>query len=404
MRIIQLLMFALLVSALFAQNYSAQYAVEDWFKISRTITQEQGSLCISNGISNACMNSGAIAPPALSSPRTKVTLVVENVGSITRTNITIGENILYIPPGAKVEFSPSPSASDGKTVYWSIPQLAPGQSKKYSYEFDAALSESDTKRLSPLLVVAEPVLVYLSAPSSLQVGSRIDLVLKTIHGEPVAGAAIAVEFADGSRQLVKTNSQGIASFDAKKAGFYTYTVEGYKLAQPISTSVFLKEEQKVPPSAAASVADKGLISALSGIFPVFAAIFAIAIIALILYNFIVSSKNAEEALPPAESDKPKQPQQAPQLKEEEIKQVTRDIIESRKRQLEEKKHQEEPKPMPLAPEEGEVFRDVEQELQNTHQEIDKAISELEALRQKLRHKLKEQKEKAEKKPHPRKHK
>ncbi|MEM4348724.1 MAG: hypothetical protein QXN37_04110 [Candidatus Anstonellaceae archaeon] len=385
----------LLLSLVAASNYSAQYVVDGWFKVNRTLTIEENTNPCFRGPVNVCAILGGYGSPfAPLQNKVSVSITVQNIGSITRTNVVFGESISYVPDGVKIQFLQEPESSEGKIVYWKLPRLAPGESKTFSYQFEA---ERIGEYFPAFKVVAEPVLISLSAPSIVSAGQIVNIAVRSSLDEPVAGATVFVELADGTKRAVKTNSQGIASFVAESSGFYTYSVEGFRLKQPVSTKVVLQEESLAPPAAAAVLGDKEVLPALAGIFPIVAAIFAIAVIALVLYNFVVSQKDDQQ-----QGEQKQETAQAPLYtqqfsfgKEEDIQEATRNILESRKKQLEEKSALQ-PK---TGEAQGEVFEAKEEELAQTKEEIDKAIAELEAIRQKLHEKAKEKKQAAAKQEH-----
>ncbi|MEM4554445.1 MAG: hypothetical protein QXT25_01175 [Candidatus Anstonellaceae archaeon] len=381
--LISLLLFSLVAAA---SNYSAQYVVDGWFKVNRTVLVEESTNPCFRGPVNICAVLGGYGSPfASSQSKVTVSISVQNIGSVTRTNITFGESISFVPQGVKIQFLQQPEGSDGKIVYWKVLRLAPGESKTFSYQFEA---EKIGEYFPPVSVVAEPIQISLSAPSVVSAGQIVNIALRSSLDEPVAGATVFVETADGTKRAIKTNAYGVASFVAESSGFYTYSVEGFRLRQPVSTKVLLQEEQSTPQVTAAAVGNKDFFSALAGIFPIVAAIFAIAVIALVLYNFVTSQKE-EEQQPTQKQQEAPTPTYSQQIsfgKEEEIAQTTRDILESRKRQLAEKSAHP-----PVMEEKGEVFEAKEEEVAQTQEEIDKAIAELEAIRQKLHEKVKEKK-------------
>ena len=96
----------LAASVLSATNYTAQYTAGDWLRITRTIVQTD-SPCFGSGVSNACMNDGAVHPPnAQYGFSTNITLTVQNIGQM-KDNFTPGELvfnrqiILFSPPSVK---------------------------------------------------------------------------------------------------------------------------------------------------------------------------------------------------------------------------------------------------------------------------------------------------------------
>ena len=352
MRIFSFVMCILLAaSVLSAANYTARYTA-GWLLVTRTIVQTD-SPCFGSGVSNVCMNDGAVYPPDDQyGLATNVTLTVQNVGQIERNNISIGEDLSFVPPGAKLVFSPSTSSNNGQQAFWAIGSLQPNQSKSVGYAFSATLAQGMVQRIPEVSIVSQPVYVSLSAPRASTVGDTLSITLKTASGEPVPGATVYVMSPNGSRQSILTGQDGVATFTASTQGRYTYSVDGYQLQGPVSTSAGLPAPS---PITAAAVGGTGLLSSLAGILPVLAAIFVIAVVALIIYNFFASRGEEDDeayARPqpgaPATAWPPPQPiQSTPSApaqpaytqsfsfspasqQDSSIKQTTRGILESRR--------------------------------------------------------------------------
>lgn len=292
MRIFSFVMCMLLASsALSAANYTAQYTAGGWLQVIRTIVQTD-SPCFGSGVSNACMNDGAVYPPnAQYGFSTNVTLRVQNLGQIERDNISIGEDLSFVPPGAALYFSPAPASNDGRQAFWEIGSLQPNQSRSVGYAFSATLTQGLMQRIPEVSVVSQPVFVSLSAPGASTVGDTLAIMLRTSSGKPVSGAVVYVVSPDGSRHPLLTGRDGVATFTASTLGRYTYSVDGYQLEAPVSTNAGLPAS----PVAAAAVGDSGLLfSSLAGMLPVLAAIFAIAVFVLIIYNFFASRREDDD--------------------------------------------------------------------------------------------------------------
>jgi len=388
-------------------NYTAEYTAGNWLKVTRTMQSMDVDPCFANGVSNVCMNSGAVHPGATSGYATHVTLTIQNIGQIPRDGISIGESLVYVPSGAQLTFKPGPSTNDGREVFWKIGSLKAGEAKSVSYEFSAVLREGAVSRVQNVAILSEPVLVSLSAPIVSKVGDRISLLVKTASGQSVPDAVIYIDYSDGSHQSVRTDSNGVATFTASRSGYYTYSIEGYKLSGMVSTNTAPLAES-FPAVAAAAVSDKGILPSIAGIFPILAAIFIIAVIALIIYNFLTSRKgDEEEGYAPS---KPLSAEGAPTYtqkfsfaqegeREEKIRETTQSILESRKKQMREEQGRTQPITSPEeeeAPETG-AFTELDSQVtaleaqareggESTHEEaeIEKTIAELETIREKLR--------------------
>ncbi len=395
----------LLFCAVFATNYTAEYTAGNWLKVTRTIQVQDDDPCFANAVSNTCINTGSVAPSGKNyGYDTKVTLSVQNIGNLKREGISIVENVNYVPVGAKLTYSPQPNTTDGRQAYWQIGSLKPGESKSVSYGFSATLLEGAAKKAGAVSILSDPVLISLFAPSISKVGERLSLTIKTNEGQPVQGATVYVELADGSSQAVKTDGSGTASFIASSPGYYTYSVEGYRLSDLTSTQVRLPDDGQ-PSVAAAAVDERGVLPSLAGIFPILAAIFIIAVVALIIYNFLAAKREDDEGYPqagqgeaaaaPTYTQKFSFVQQSQQ--DERIRETTRGILESRKKQMREEEGgaqgvfeaepgqgKEEFSELDPALVRLETAARHEGESAHEEDEIEKAISELEAIREKLR--------------------
>ncbi len=338
----------ILVSMPFAETYSKKYVSGGWLEVTRTIEVGPASPCplLQQGVTDACMHSGARQSTGTASGAlTHVTLTVKNIGAQDRSYINVGESLSYVPTGADISFSPSPSQFDGRQAVWEIDSLSRGESRDVSYEFTSSVSEAAVSRIPDVVAAASPTTVVLFAPSRLQVGGTLTLSVKSQEGRPISGAKVLVNYPDGSRQVVKTDSSGTVSLEASRNGSYTYSIEGYRLYQLVSTIAgsALEEEQDVP--AAASAADAGIMPGILGALPIFAGLFAVAVVVLLAYNFFFARREDDGYDMPAPQ---LAEQQAPGMsytqkfsfgaeaeREKKIEDTTRSIVENRKRRMQE---------------------------------------------------------------------
>jgi len=411
----------LLVSMPFAETYTKKYVSGGWLEVTRTVEVGVATPCpiSQQGVTDACSHSGASqSSGAASGTLTRVTLSLKNVGSQDRSRVNIGESLSFVPSGADVSFSPSPSQYDGRQAVWEINSLSRGEARDVSYEFTSSVSEAAVGRIPDAVVAAEPTTAVLFAPSRLQVGGTLTILLKSQEGRPISGAKILVDYPDGTRQVVKTDATGAASLEASREGSYTYSVEGYRLYQLSST---IAEEaapegsQQVP--AAASAADEGLLPGIMAVVPVFAGLFAAAVVVLLAYNFFFARREDEYADEPAPQLAEQQAQPSPGMtysqnfsfganpeREKNVEDATRGMVESRKRHMQESAHQ--PVKREEAPERAEAFVDGEKtvagsamdeeleelerhariagEVAEQEKEVENMLAQLEAIRGKLR--------------------
>lgn len=404
----------LAVSAAFAESYQTEYTAGDWLKVTRISTTTGEPLCFdSTGVTDACANPGAIQPNQdTTASGTTVQLMVENVGQVDRNGVDLSEDIAYVPTGARIAFSSQPSSTDGRTVTWSIGTLAKGATQVFTYTISARIPPSTLSAIPDIAVSAEPALLSLSAPGSVKAGEKATITVQTPGGKPVSNAIVIVTYPDGIRHPLRTDSSGTVRFSANDEGTYTYSLDGYSVGNDVSTKAG-PAAPSVPAAPVAAAVDTGIGAAIMGVIPVIAAIFAIAIIALILYNFFTSRREDEEYQP---SQVPSQAGSGMNYsqnyafgdntrEDRKMRERTADIIESRKKHLASaaaaagtRAEEEEPGEAEAAPIEStatdedmtQILSELEHkarvtgEVAHEEEEVARTISELEAIREKLR--------------------
>lgn len=199
-------------------------------------------------------------------------------------------------------------------------------------------------------MTVSPVELVLSAPQTVYTGEKAVLYLTTSDGQAMPGTAISVYTPTGVEMQLFTDSRGLADFYAPAPGNYTYSVGGYTLKNSPSTMAGKAPPAPLQTAAAVVTTNSQVLSAAVSLIPLLAAIFAVAVVMLILYGFF-NSRKGEAPAPkeaPAEAaagqvytqhysfgDEVKQ--------EKKIDDMTRSIISSRKKQLsdsEEKSNEE----------------------------------------------------------------
>jgi len=356
MRYVSIMVFMLMLFSMAAcasQTYLSEYLADGWLKVTRTITVNDMAGCTGSAITGSCSDTGAAPPSAyVSGPNagfsTRVVLAITNIGPVERSGIDLAESLSHVPNGANVVYSPTPLL-DGRLATWHIPSLRSNESLNVSYSYSAAAREGQINRIPSVMVTAEPASAVLSATEKGEVGSRIILKLSSISGMAMPGVGVRVNYPDGSSQLVATDKSGTASFIAGNEGFYTYTVEGYSVVSLASTEV---KARPMPPIAAAAVADPGMLSFMFSLLPMLAGIFAVAIVMLVVYSFFSAKREDESSYaPPAKQAQAASPVVASgdtqskmsysqnfsfaeaAKEEQKIEDMTRSLVESRKRQL-----------------------------------------------------------------------
>jgi|GEM_PF-975804 len=297
-----------LLVAQFAASYDGTSVVGGWMKVTRHVSVEESSGCTS--MTGACSATGAILPASIGSPGgfTSVTLAFENVGLTDRKNVAVTEGLMHVPEGAVIAYEPLPTSTDGRSATWAIGTLAQNERKAVRYNYTAKTDEKEVAGIPDVEASSAVPGVFISAPSSAKAGERIAIVAKGEANQPLSGAKITINGPDGSNQYARTDAQGSAAFVADKDGFYTYSIDGYSLAKLASTEV---SKPAVPLAAAAAVPDNGIFSSLAGLLPTLAAIFVVAMVALVAYNFFAAKQEEEPYYPPQGAQQPQRPMPRP---------------------------------------------------------------------------------------------
>ena len=420
MRAFVLVAIILLAAAAFAaESYTSEHAAGDWLQVTRTSTLAGEPLCLdSYGVTDACASPGAIQPNAgTTTSDTKVELLVENIGELDRTGVDLSEDLSYVPTGARIDYSTQPTSSDGRIVKWSLGTLAKGATLKLSYVISARIPADKLSTIPDVAVAADPALLSLSAPDSLKAGEKATVTVEK-NGKPIKNAIVIVTYPDGVRHPLRSDLYGVVKFTAADEGKYTYSLEGYSVEKPVATEVGPLEA--IPAAPVAAAVDTSLAGSIMGVLPFLAALFAIAVIALILYNFLTTRREEEEYVPqqPASYSQPASPDAqagmaytqkfsfgTEEQPESRMQDRTHDLVESRKRHLAETAAASASREEPEEEQEAEAVESTatgtdmeniiselehkarkggEVATEDEEAEVEKTISELEAIREKLR--------------------
>ena len=326
-------------------TYTQNYLVDGWLNLTRTVVVSRSTpSCLTMGFTGACGNTGAIAAGIANTTETSVAITARNTGPIARSGVDITESMSAVPEGVMLSFDPLPAAYSGGSASWQIGSLAQGEEKSVSYSFNALLGSGAVGRIPAITANADPVGLVLSVPDSGNSGGRITMFLRADGGQAMPGTEIDVGTPDGASIALKTDAKGIASFYAGSDGTYTYSVPGYGLEGMPATEIS-ELAAPAPIAAAAVTANSQILSSVLGMLPIFAAIFAIAVVMFLLYGFFYSRKQDEDDGNSGVSVT--QPAQAPSApvytqsfsfgesskQEDNVDERTRGIISSRKKQM-----------------------------------------------------------------------
>ncbi|MEM2137468.1 MAG: hypothetical protein QW568_00070 [Candidatus Anstonellaceae archaeon] len=287
-----LLSLLLLLSALpLAFSSVSSYTIANWLSVSMDVQYLQVAGC-AGSVTGACGSTGAILPSSGPSGTTTVTLSLKNTGPADRKGVEISQDLSFVPQGSKISYEPAPSSSQGQVV-WKLGSMKKGGSAKLSYSFNAKIAaESQIPQISAKSL---PPQATITAPQLAKPGEKLEIYAKSPSGSPLAEVGITITFPDGTSKKATTDSNGKTSIVASKEGFYTYSIDGYALSRLSSTEV--KKPQEAVPVAAASAAGlpAKVVSFLSSLAPLLAAIFVTAVVVFILYGFITQKKEPGHA-------------------------------------------------------------------------------------------------------------
>ncbi len=306
MRLIPFVVALLLLAPFcFSADYSSSYVFGGWLKVTRTIYVSETPGCASGAATGACSSTGAIQPSLDGSGAggsTYVTLLAENIGPTNRQNVELSEDLSYVPASAKLHFSTVPSIFEGSIAVWKVQSMEKGGELNISYSFPASLSAGQIGRIVATAAKSSHPEISIAVPASSVAGQKIPISVRTADGAPVANAAVIISYPDGTSRSARTDSSGAASVVAGQAGFYTYSADGYSLSRLVSTDV--QSSPAIPPNAASAVGQAdSLASFVYSLLPALAAIFAAAVLVLLAYNFLISKKEGEPYYLPLDSAK-----------------------------------------------------------------------------------------------------
>lgn len=285
--ILLLLLSALPLAFMASLNYTASYSSDGWLSVSANVQSDEGAGC-AGAITGACGSTGAVVPSSVASGSTQISLVLTNTGPAERQNVEVLQELSFVPSGSALFFQPAPSLQTSTEATWQLGALAKGESKTLLISFDSSLQKEIA--LPQLLAKSSPPKITISAPLSSKAGDTIAVAAKSASGSPLEGISITVGFPDGTSRELVTDSEGKASLLAAKEGFYTYSAEGYELSSLPSTEVKKLQQVTAAQSASASGLPGRVVSFLSSLAPLLAAIFVTAVVTFILYGFITQKK------------------------------------------------------------------------------------------------------------------
>ncbi len=214
MRLIALVMgFLLLLSAIHADT-TASYT-QDGLLIERTMQIRP--------INSISTTTGALR--ALNG--TIITLSVTNRGPSDRHNLTLEEDITYLPSYIRIIYSIKPSQTDGRRVLWNVGDLPAGSRFEVSFSLPTPVSDAAVESAKPPTVRSARPPAEIIVPNIVDRGQTVVLRLTTPDGVPINDAQVELISPGGIRSSGTTDAMGRFVFVADQAGYYTYSIPDF---------------------------------------------------------------------------------------------------------------------------------------------------------------------------------
>ena len=294
MRHIALLMgFLLLLSAIHADT-STSYN-QDGLLIERTM-----QIVPMNAISQF---TGALRPLN----GTVITLSVTNSGPSDRHNLTLQEDLTYLPSYIRIIYSIQPSQTDGRKVIWNVGDLPAGRRFEASFSLPTPVSDAAVSSAKPPIVRSARPPAELIAPDTVERGQTAVLRLTTSDGIPIGGAQIELIQPDGTRSSGVTDELGRFVFTADQVGFYTYSVPDFAVGAIPAT------ESRVPvvvappttgsitpvTNSSGAATSSFPFDALLGLWPIAGGLIIVGLLAFGIYGYFNRPSRDDGPTPPA---------------------------------------------------------------------------------------------------------
>lgn len=340
-RLITIVAIFALFAAVFASD-SVSYANSNDLKVTRTLeTEKTGKIGIISGIAEYSYTS-------------KVVLSITNTGNLAKPGVLVKAGLAGIPADAKITYEPKADSAEG--TVWSLDTLKPGETKEITATVDIELGRDWLNGLAAPAISVEQSPAVLSAPAFASQGETVTVFLSTADGKPIAKAKVVAVSPKGERIEMLTDASGSAVYKVTEAGSYIYVVDTYKIESMPSTEA--KALITSPPITAAvqttPAAEAGFLSQLT---LVVAGFMLVALILLAIIAYYSTRGEEEEAYKPKAkaveeeevsyfTPEPREPEKKQAAKPapsddrarlEKAKEMTRKILEARKKELAAKK-------------------------------------------------------------------
>ncbi len=158
---------------------------------------------------------------------TVIILTVTNNGPSDRQNLTLSEDLSYLPPYIPITYSIRPSSTDGRQAAWNAGDLPAGRRFEVVFSLPVVVDDMAAKSAKPPVTSSAHPPAELSAPTLVDKGQTVSLQLLTPTGLPISGATIQLIMPSGLRVSGVTDANGRYAYSADQSGFYTYGIPDY---------------------------------------------------------------------------------------------------------------------------------------------------------------------------------
>ncbi|MFA5108025.1 MAG: hypothetical protein WC492_00625 [Candidatus Micrarchaeia archaeon] len=251
--------------------------------------------------------------------QSKVIIRIVNNANTPKTNMSITEDISYVPPNAKITYSTMPTKQDGTYSSWDIGTLQPNQMYEISFSAPAIISKAGFEVLPAPSISYDRQKAVFNGPKLVQVQKTILLEVFDKAGKPISGATISVTSPDSKVSVVNTDEKGQARVLAQQTGFYQYEVSDYDAGKLQSTQVVaqLAEQGQNEPAVVptqpvqtkpsqTTQTEPDIFAMVFAILPMLLVVFVVIAIVYAIYKYFNTpiDDGNDEPIPPAPATRP----------------------------------------------------------------------------------------------------
>jgi hypothetical protein len=242
---------------------------------------------------------------------TVITLSVTNRGPSDRHNLTMEEDLTYLPSYIRIIYGIQPSHTDGRKVRWDVGDLPAGRRFEVSFSLPTPVSDAAVSSAKPIVVRSARPPAEIIAPNLVDKDQTVVLRLTTPSGIPINGAQLELIEPDGTRSSGVTDELGRFVFVADQTGFYTYSIPDFSVgAIPATESrvpvvVAPPTAGSITPVANASGASQPFpLDAVLGLWPFAGGLLIVGLLAFGIYGYFNRPAGDDGPAPPAPAFRP----------------------------------------------------------------------------------------------------